>query len=269
MTLPAGATALPATYSPPMRFGASPQAVRVRPGPYWVYLAGMALLLLGGTGLLLRLYHVLASLRLPGVVRSPLLAIRRWRRLVWGLHLGCFGLLIAMAAAAYPLPQVQGILLELVGREIAGGEGPLGAAGRAYASGNILRAAAVTFAVNFLLATLLTTTAPSIVIPGIGALVVLLRAAAVGLILAPTFAGLSRQMLPHSITLLVELHAYVLAGFFALLIPIYIFQKRRGPSAGRRYGRATLLNLKACLLIAAILAVAALYEAIEVIAMMD
>ena len=90
----------------------------------------------------------------------------------------------------------------------------------------------------------------------------------VGLLLAPTHLGMSGVMLPHSITVFVELEAYVLASFFALLIPIYALSKSEGPSIARRYGRALLMNLKGNLLVLSVLIIVGVYEAVEVIMQM-
>jgi len=73
------------------------------------------------------------------------------------------------------------------------------------------------------------------------------------------------MMLPHSWTLLLEGEAYILATFFALLIPIYLFDTRLEGGLLRRFGRVLLLNLTGCVLIAIVLTVAAWYEAAEVI----
>jgi len=54
----------------------------------------------------------------------------------------------------------------------------------------------------------------------------------------------------------------------ALLIPTYMCQRSLGGRVLGRYGRAVLLNVKACLLIAVVLMAAACYEATEVIMMM-
>lgn len=128
-------------------------------------------------------------------------------------------------------------------------------------------AAAVTFLVNFLLGSLLWITLPSAVIPGAGCLLALFRAFLWGLLLAPTVMVLSMAMLPHSWTLLLEGEAYVLAAFFALLVPVYVVQESLGGGVFRRYGRALLINVKGNLVVAIVLAVAACYEAIEVILM--
>jgi hypothetical protein len=47
-----------------------------------------------------------------------------------------------------------------------------------------------------------------------------------------------------------------------------LFSPQEGPGAGRRYGRALVLNLKGNVLVFIVLAGAALYEATEVILQM-
>jgi peptidoglycan/LPS O-acetylase OafA/YrhL len=125
----------------------------------------------------------------------------------------------------------------------------------------------VTLVVNFLAGSFLYITVPSFVIPGIGALTAAWRGLMWGIILAPTFAQLASGMLPHSWTLLVEGEGYILAAFFALLVPDYMCRSRMGGGVLNRYGRALLLNAQGALLTFIVLAVAASYEAVEVILM--
>ena len=75
-------------------------------------------------------------------------------------------------------------------------------------------------------------------------------------------------MLPHTGTMLLEGEGYILAAFFGLLIPISLLQRSRGGTARSRFGPALRLNVQANGLVALVLAVAACYEAIEVISMM-
>ena len=72
-------------------------------------------------------------------------------------------------------------------------------------------------------------------------------------------------MLPHSWTMLLEGEGYILAALFGLLIPVHLAQSRLGGTALGRYGRVLLLNVQANAWVALVLAVAACYEAIEVI----
>ena len=59
-----------------------------------------------------------------------------------------------------------------------------------------------------------------------------------------------------------------MATFFAVLIPVYLFRKAEGPNVVIRYGRALLMNVRGNLLVIIVLAVAAIYEAVEVILLM-
>jgi len=249
---------------PSAKFTPLTAQLRVSPTAYFIYLAGMGLLLLGGSMLFIRLYGWLAATVRWRPLRAPLEAMRAWPRLLAGVHAVTFGSYLVLAAAAYFVPEVQYLGLAAVQHEIRSGEGPLGWAGRAYMT-SIPMATAVTLAINLVGGSLLSITVPSIVIPGIGFLMTWVRAAFVGAILAPTTVLLAGHMLPHSLTLLVEMEAYILAGFFALMVPIRLFTKTDDAGVLRRWGRAIVLNAQAYLLIAAILAVAAVYEATEVI----
>ena len=242
--------------------------VRVQRGPYYLYLAGQALLVLGGSGFLIGLYTALGSRPGRGWLRDPLAQLAARRRLLWAVHLVYFGLMVLGSLIVYELPALQAGLLGAVGSQIASEQGVLGIAGKAYGSGSIPLAAVVTFAINFSLGSVVHITLPSLVIPGSGVLMAAFRAALWGLILAPTVSTLSPGTLAHSWTLLLEGEAYILAAFFALLIPAYMCQQSLGGRVLERYGRAVLLNMKACLLIAIVLIAAACYEATEVIMMM-
>jgi hypothetical protein len=85
--------------------------------------------------------------------------------------------------------------------------------------------------------------------------------------LAPTITVLAFAMLPHSGTMLLEGEGYILATLFGLLIPIHIFQSSPGGTPLSRFGRVLWLNVLANFWVAVVLAVAACYEATEVILM--
>ncbi|MCX5674331.1 MAG: hypothetical protein NTX87_04930 [Planctomycetota bacterium] len=238
---------------------------RVEVGPYFLYLLGMALMLFGGSVLFVRLYAYLAGVVPWPVLRGPLAALRDWRRLLYGLHALFFGILLLAAAGVYFLPPVQTLLVAALHGEIEAGTGPLGVAGKAYGSGSVALAAVATVAINFLFGTVLVITLPSMVVPGIGIFATIFRSLMIGLMLAPSTVRMAGVMLPHSFTLLVEMEAYIVATLFVLLIPIYLFRRSEGPTVFRRYGRALLVNLKGLLLVFGILAIVAVYEAVEVI----
>jgi hypothetical protein len=240
---------------------------RLEPRTFYLYLSGLSLFLVGGTGALIALYRWLASRVTWPFFSAPLLEISSRPRLVWGIHLVYFGLVMAAALLVHAVPAVQDVLLEKVHEALATKSNPLGVAGEAYRSGNIPRAAAVTLLVNYLIGSLAYITVPSMLLPGVGVLLASGRALAWGLILAPAIPSLAYAMLPHSLTLFLEGEGYILATFFGLIIPIYVLRRSLGGNPFTRFGRALLLNLKAQFWIALVLAVAAIYEATEVILM--
>jgi hypothetical protein len=193
--------------------------------------------------------------------------MRRRPSLVWAVQLAYFGLVVLAAVLAFEAPEVQAVLLSTVGSELETAGSPLGVAAKAYTSGNIPRAAAVTFLINFLIGSLAFISLPSAVVPGAGILLAAARPVLWGLLLAPASVLMAAIMLPHSWTVLLEGEGYVLAGLFGLLIPIHLCQPSLGGTARGRFGRVLLLNLKANGLVALVLAMAACYEAIEVIQM--
>lgn len=243
-------------------------APRMPPRLYLAYLGGMVGLLTGGSALLVGLYWGLARRVTNRWLGPPLAALARHGRLLVGLHVAYFGLVVVVALVAFSVPVVRDFLGAAVQGQIQSGRGPLGAAGAAYGSGSIPLAAAVTVAINFLIGSLLFITLPSTVVPGVGVLLALFRAGLWGLLLAPTDLGMARAMIPHSGTLLLEGEGYILAAFFGLLLPLALLGREGTGNAGTRYVQALGLNLKGNLLVLLVLAVAALYEATEVILLM-
>jgi hypothetical protein len=96
----------------------------------------------------------------------------------------------------------------------------------------------------------------------------LFRAALWGIMMAPTSMALAGAIRFHSVTLLLEGEGYILAAFFALLMPIYLFNPAEGNKLRARYGHALMMNVKGNIIVFIMLAVAASYEAIEVILQM-
>ncbi len=242
--------------------------IRTQPAPFFICIGGLALLLFGGCLALFELYCILAGRIRNKWLRLPLAEIRKYKYLFIAMNLIYFGTVVLFMLVSYAVPELQSCFLVGVSSQLTEGSGILGIAGEAYASGNILRAAVTTFAINFPIGSLLCITIPSIIIPGSGVLVAGLRSMLWGVIIAPGFTGLLPVMVPHSVTLLLEGHAYVIAAFFGVLVLVYLCRKSEGPSVGIRYGRALLMNVRGNLLVIIVLAVAAVYEAIEVVLMM-
>ncbi len=263
--------------------------VRSDPRGFALYLSGQGLFLLGGTGLLIGLYRWLSGRVTWPVLAQPLQELACRPRLLWGVHLVYFGLFVVGALVIYQLPTLHTVLMAAVQSELTSkGNGVLAVAGRAYGSGNMAYAAMVTFVVNFLAGSLAVITIPSLIIPGSGALVAVFRATLWGILLGPSQVALAYAMRAHSGTLLLEGEGYILAAFFALLIPIYLLGSSAPPrkaaaadpwelepvaseeqasTAWSRFKLAVVLNLKANVLVAIVLVFAACYEAFEVISM--
>jgi len=253
---------------PPEQFAAVAPMVRADRWPYYLYLTGEGLMFLGGFLALIALYGALTPRAGWSVLRDPLAELAARPKLLGTLHLLYFGLVMAASVIVYELPVLQKGMLSVVRQAVDDPQNPLGAAGQAYGSQNILWAAAVTFVINFFVGSIAVITVPSLIVPGSGVLAAAFRATLWGLLLAPTFVVLSFAMLPHSVTLLLEGEGYILAAFFGLLVPIYMFERDKGDGVLRRYGRALMMNLKAMILVAIVLATAACYEAAEVILQM-
>jgi hypothetical protein len=258
---------------PPEKYAEFAPAERLEPGPFYLYLAGLALLLLGGSGALIGFFRWLADR--PGMstkagarfFAAPIVEMRQRPRLLWTVHLVYFGIVIAGSVLIYEQPEVQAILLGKVREALASNNNPLGVAGAAYLSGNIARAALVTFVINFFLGSLASISLPSVLFFGAGLFLSWLRAFAWGILLAPAIPALAYSMLPHSGTMLLEGEGYILAAFFGFLIPIHTVSSKLGGNPLSRWGRVVLLNFTASFWIALVLAVAAIYEATEVILM--
>jgi hypothetical protein len=168
------------------------------------------------------------------------------------MYYGLVGL--AMVYVALFDPSLQGQLLADV--EEALSQGSLAVVGGAYLGGNLVVAATLTFLVNLFAGSVLYVTLPSLIVLW-------------GLVLAPTTRELALVVIPHSVTLLLEGQAYVLAIFAAYVHGLAFLRPETVGLARHREGYAAGLKTVArvYLLVVIVLAGAALYEAIEVVTM--
>jgi hypothetical protein len=135
---------------------------------------------------------------------------------------------------------------------------------QAYVAGDLLGAIALTFVVNLVLGSAVVLTLPSAVVPFAGIVLGVYRAASWGLLFAPTDAGaLGPTLWLHIPTIVLEGEAYIVAmlGVWLWWRPVFGSSQSRG-SAWRR---GALLQVRVYALVAVLLALAATYEAIEVI----
>jgi len=197
-------------------------------------------------------------------LRAALAVIRENRRAYVVLNVLYYGTVVVAMIGAAAVPHVQ----QELGRSVGLGftQGPLSLVADAYVEGRVASAAMLTFLVNLIGGAFLVITLPSMFIPFAGVALGLLRAALWGLVFSPAWPEL-RSVLPwHSVTLLLEGQAYVLAMFGSYTIWATTF--RGGVQAGglgRRYVIGLARNLYIYLLVVPVLAVAAIYEALAVI----
>jgi len=223
---------------------------------------GLVLVALGGSFTYYRILLRLSARR-GGYIQPLLDEVRARPGLFWGVHVLMYGafFLMMVLAASYPLVTMR--MEHYLSRELT--EGSLRHVGAAYASGDILYAAIVTFGHNYFVATLLQTFALSLVIPFGGVIKNLLTFLVVGFAMAPIWAGSAAGMSFHSITMAVELGAYIVASF---AVAVYWIRIGQGISRGEfgNYLKQGLRVLGGAVLVSgAMLAIAALYEAATLI----
>jgi hypothetical protein len=137
----------------------------------------------------------------------------------------------------------------------------------AYAHKHVLLAMVLTFLVNFVFGSLATITLPSMIVPFSGLAMGILRATLWGLLFSPTESGIGLGMIPHSLTVVLEGQAYVVAMFAAYLHGRSFVQPRSVGAAtcGEGYVAGLKMSLHLYSLVILLLFVSAVYEAIEVI----
>jgi hypothetical protein len=147
--------------------------------------------------------------------------------------------------------------------------GPLAFVGQAYVNAQVFTAILATFFVNLLIGSFASVTLPSLVIPFSGLLVGIYRAILWGLLLSPADPNLRLIMIPHSITLIIEGQAYILTMLAAYIQGrAFLWPKSVGlESRAKGYLEGLKRTGKLYLLIILTLAVAAIYEVIEVVIM--
>lgn len=199
------------------------------------------------------------------ILRSPLDALKRARRPYLVLNGAYYGLIAVTMVYSTLDRTLQEALGQLVLQALGGG--PLGAVVEAFTAGQALLAIGLIFAINLLLATFVTLTLPSLIVPFSGLPLLALRAVLWGLLFAPQFQAPigTRDVLSGlgiAGLILLEGQGYVLAGLGAfvqgraLLWPSSV--DAEGPGQGYWYGLKEQAKLYA--LIVGVLLVAAVYE---------
>lgn len=228
----------------------------------WSVLVGLMLVAVGGAVLQIRLFLALAG-RAAGPFRPMFSAIANRPFLLSVVHIVLYGLFFACMAAGIRSPVDQMRVQNYVMQQFE--EGELSHIAEALRSGEIPRTALAIFVNNYGMATLRTILLPSCFIPFSGALFCAAIFSFTGFGMAPLSTGIASLYIYHSITLTLELEAYVIAAFLVCLLPIFvvrgIMQRRflHGVGEGARaLGSGALLT-------GIMLAIAAVYEAATLI----
>jgi hypothetical protein len=202
-------------------------------------------------------------------LQSALSILGESRRAYVTLNLVYYGLVVCGMLFTALNRSVQRELLAAVGTALT--QGPLAGIGSAYTTGQTLRAIALTFAVNLVVASFISITLPSLIVPFSGMLVGLVRAVAWGVLFSPpTLIVGGREVaigLLIGILLVLEGQGYVLA-MLAAWVQGRAFLSPESVGAPDR-GQGYILGIKRVLhlyvLVVLVLAVAAIYEAVVAI----
>lgn len=230
-------------------------------GRAWGVIAALILIVVGGAVIQVRLFAAFSKHH-TGILRPGLEAIHRGRIGLVLLHLGGFGVFFGAMAAGLTHPVWQLYMQDFVAAEFT--DGKLGYVGKAYSDGHIPLAALATFANNYLVQTLGLTVAPSLVIPFFGVFKTAATFLVTGFVLAPVWAETASMYVFHSITMALELEAYLLATYGACLYGLSLFRSARANDWNTALGGLATIGSLA-VLSGILLAVAALYEAATLI----
>jgi hypothetical protein len=235
--------------------------------PAWCTLSAMLGLLLvawGGAAVYARLFRCLSDPPTP--VLGPVLqeTVRR-RRLFRGVHVALYGVFFSFMVAGAEFPLLNYRLTEYMRGVFA--EGGLSYIGDAYASQNILDAALATYYNNYVVQTLGYTFLISLPPLALGVFKTAASFALVGFAMTPIWAGAATGYMFHSLTMALELEAYILASFVVLVWPLRLWRAVTGGAFGREVFTGLRILLGGAIVTGVMLAAAALYEAVTLIMM--
>ena len=196
---------------------------------------------------------------------NSLQIVHAHKRVYITLNLAYYGLVLSGMAYSLFHPGLQEQLIDAMGKAFTSTKLLATVAG-AYLDQDFFLAVILTLAINLGAGAFLSITLPSCVIPFLGLFMGCYRALLWGLLLAPQGA-LAGPMIPHSFTLLLEGQGYILAMLAVWIAGLTTLRPRSFGEESMWQGY--LLGLKTTTrlypLIALTLALSALYEAFEVI----
>ena len=236
--------------------------IRTLPIVLWAAYLGLLVIAFGGALLHGRLYARLSDPPTP--LFGPLLqeTVRR-PGLFWGLHLGLYGVFFSAMALGALMPLMNYRMTEYISSLFL--EGELEYIGSAYASGDILEAALATLFNNYVVQTLGLTFLISLPPLALGVVKNALSFGLVGFGMTPLWAGASSGYVYHSLTMILELEAYILACFVVVVWAISLFRAMSMYDATAEIQRSLHIFAGGIILTGAMLFLAALYEATTLI----
>lgn len=225
-------------------------------------LLGLMFVATGGSLAQFRFLRLLSA-RWSDVFAASLSEILAYPRLFASIHILLYSLFFVGMFVAKTNPVFSLRMAEYVRQQF--GEGDLSYIGAAYASGDIIRATLATFYHNYLVATVSLTLLPSIVIPFAGLFKNAVTFGAVGFVMSPIWEGSAAPLVYHSITMTLEMEAYIVASFAVTLMPILWFRGLRNKNGVLGYLNGFRAISHGTLISGLMLAIAAAYEAITLI----
>lgn len=195
---------------------------------------------------------------------APLVEEIALRPRLWlALHVILYGTFLLTMLLAMRFPAWNLALTQFVAQIFT--EGELSFIGQAYASQDILRAAIATFYHNYVTATLLLTLAVSLIVPAAGVFKTWASFAFMGFAMSPLWTGTLSAYTYHSITMILEFEAYILASFAAAVYAACFVSGVVRGTIQQGFARGLRVMLAAAILSGCILATAACYEAVTLL----
>ncbi|OPY28613.1 MAG: hypothetical protein A4E28_01413 [Methanocella sp. PtaU1.Bin125] len=192
--------------------------------------------------------------------------LRKDWKLLAAVNVYYFGILLLGGLVALLRPDIQGYWLDVLAMGLK--TGTLAPVGTAIEAGQVLNLALQIFRTNLINGTLVYITIPGLAFPPWAPIIGGWRALLWGMAFVVPYGNLTfGKLVFHYLTMLIEGEAYIIAIFACLRqIEALLWPSRFGESSRvTAYVRAIIDNFKLLIVVALILAVGAVYEALELL----